>query len=393
MMNMIHHFRAVVLVFLLFCAELATAVTFRSQELKALAGRAGITTAGLAEGYNYTQVGGRRVYVRVSGGRIDNIGYDLFSDMIRGDGSQRVLTDFLERYFLLLNYPPADHSVKHILRDDRFKFVYGSMATVATLHPGDGFGYSSDDKTYVATWTRNGQELLTVTFPMEYQLLMGVSKSEAEDGFEYELKHQQLTSREQKDPDVAALTPSAQPFYYTHEGGWYLKKNINASTYYCRKSDQRYQLVSDVSHPAETAANMMLSGDEPPAGISDLRIVEDCGYTSVDDEFRGELHNQFGLPPFPLLPTASLLCRLLNGWDFEEASALRQVEKSQLPMLFIHGDSDTFVPTEMVYRLYDAKPGKKELWVTRGSGHAQSYLDHREEYVRHVADFLNRSFQ
>lgn len=261
MMNMIHHFRAVVLVFLLFCAELATAVTFRSQELKALAGRAGITTAGLAEGYNYTQVGGRRVYVRVSGGRIDNIGYDLFSDMIRGDGSQRVLTDFLERYFLLLNYPPADHSVKHILRDDRFKFVYGSMATVATLHPGDGFGYSSDDKTYVATWTRNGQELLTVTFPMEYQLLMGVSKSEAEDGFEYELKHQQLTSREQKDPDVAALTPSAQPFYYTHEGGWYLKKNINASTYYCRKSDQRYQLVSDVSHPAETAANMMLSGD------------------------------------------------------------------------------------------------------------------------------------
>ena len=261
MMNMIHHFRAVVLVFLLFCAEFATAVTFRSQELKALAGRAGITTTGLAEGYNYTQVGGRRVYVRVSGGRIDNIGYDIFSGMIRGDGSQRVLTDFLERYFLLLNYPPADHSVKHILRDDRFKFVYGSMATVATLHPGDGFGYSSDDKTYVATWTRNGQELLTVTFPMEYQLLMGVSKSEAEDGFEYELKHQQLTSREQKEPNVAALTPSAQPFYYTHEGGWYLKKNINASTYYCRKSDQRYQLVSDVSHPAETAANMMLSGD------------------------------------------------------------------------------------------------------------------------------------
>ena len=150
-------------------------------------------------------------------------------------------------------------------------------------------------------------------------------------------------------------------------------------------------VVHGVSMGAATA--MMLSGDEPPAGISDLRIVEDCGYTSVDDEFRGELHNQFGLPPFPLLPTASLLCRLLNGWDFEEASALRQVEKSQLPMLFIHGDSDTFVPTEMVYRLYAAKPGKKELWVTRGSGHAQSYLDHREEYVRHVADFLNRSFQ
>ena len=141
MMNIVRHFRAVVLVFLLCCAEFATAVTFRSQELKALAGRAGISTTGLTEGYNFMQVGGRRVYVRVLGGRIDNIGYDIFSDVLRRDGTQRVLTDFLERYFLLLNYPPADHTVKHMLRDDRFKFVHGSMATVATLHPGDGFGY------------------------------------------------------------------------------------------------------------------------------------------------------------------------------------------------------------------------------------------------------------
>lgn len=261
MMNIVRHFRAVVLVFLLCCAEFATAVTFRSQELKALAGRAGISTTGLSEGYNFMQVGGRRVYVRVLGGRIDNIGYDIFSDMLRRDGTQRVLTDFLERYFLLLNYPPADHTVKHMLRDDRFKFVHGSMATVATLHPGDGFGYSTDDKIYVATWTRSGQELLTVTFPMEYQLLLGVSKSEAEDGFEYELTRQQLREWQVAEPDVATLTPSAQPFYYTHEGGWYLRKNISSSTYYCRKSDQRYRLVNDVSHPAETAANMMLSGD------------------------------------------------------------------------------------------------------------------------------------
>ena len=260
MMDKRHHFRAVVLVVLMLCAELAMAVTFRSQELKGLAGRIGVTTSGLTDGYNYVQVGGRRVYVRVSDGRVDNIGYDLFSDFMRRESGQRVLTDFLERYFLLLNYPPIDHSVKHMLRDDRFKFVYGSLATVATLHPGDGFGYSTDDKKYVATWTRDGQELLTVTFPMEYQLLMGVSKSEAEDGFEYELTRQLPAVRQQKEPDAATLTPATQPFYYTHEGGWYLRKTINASTYYCRKSDQRYQLVNDVSHPAETAANLMLSG-------------------------------------------------------------------------------------------------------------------------------------
>ena len=81
------------------------------------------------------------------------------------------------------------------------------------------------------------------------------------------------------------------------------------------------------------------------------------------DEFRGELKEQFGLPSFPLLHTASWLCRQEYGWDFREASALEQVKKCTLPMLFIHGDADTFVPTWMVYPLYEAKPEPKELWI------------------------------
>ena len=53
-------------------------------------------------------------------------------------------------------------------------------------------------------------------------------------------------------------------------------------------------------------------------------------------------------------------------------------------MLFIHGGSDAFVPTEMVYRLYDAKPSKKELWVTEGTVHAESYKNYKEEYIRRI---------
>lgn len=60
-------------------------------------------------------------------------------------------------------------------------------------------------------------------------------------------------------------------------------------------------------------------------------------------------------------------------------------------MLFIHGDSDTFVPTEMVRRLYEAKAGKKQLWISEGAEHAQSYVKHREEYVKRVSDFLRWS--
>lgn len=136
------------------------------------------------------------------------------------------------------------------------------------------------------------------------------------------------------------------------------------------------------------ATTMMMSGERVPDSISDLRFIDDCGYTSVWDEFSGELRNQFDLPEFPLMFTTSLLCKISYGWSFGEASAIKQVQRSTHPMLFIHGSRDTFVPTAMVHRLYDAKPSQKELWITEGAKHAESYLKYREEYVQRISDFL-----
>ena len=136
------------------------------------------------------------------------------------------------------------------------------------------------------------------------------------------------------------------------------------------------------------ATTMMLSGETMPSGVRDVRFVDDCGYTSVWDEFGGQLKEQFGLPPFPLMYSTSLLCKLRYGWSFGEASALEQVRKCRYPMLFIHGEKDTFVPTAMVHRLYEAKPGDKELWIAPGSGHARSFYDHPLEYTMKVGQFL-----
>ena len=139
------------------------------------------------------------------------------------------------------------------------------------------------------------------------------------------------------------------------------------------------------------ATTMMLSGEQMPDGIKDLRFVEDCGYTSVWDEFSGQLKEQFGLPAFPLMYATSLLCKLRYGWSFGEASALKQVRKCHYPMLFIHGNTDTFVPSEMVYPLYDTKPGAKELWIADGAEHALSYKEHKAGYISKIKAFVTQS--
>lgn len=136
------------------------------------------------------------------------------------------------------------------------------------------------------------------------------------------------------------------------------------------------------------ATTMMVSGEEQRPFVR--CFVEDCGYTSVWDEFEHELRGRFGLPAFPLLHVADWLCGVEHGWTFREASAVEQVKKCRLPMLFIHGAADDFVPTWMVYELFEVKPQPKEIWVVPGAAHAVSYRDNRDQYVWRVRNFVSR---
>lgn len=145
-------------------------------------------------------------------------------------------------------------------------------------------------------------------------------------------------------------------------------------------------VLHGVSMGAATVMNT--SGEQLPPYIK--CIVEDCGYTSAWDEFAGQLKDQFGLPAFPLLYTTSALCKVRYGWSFGEDSPVNQVKKCRVPMLFIHGDSDDFVPTAMIHDVYAAHPGEKQQWLAPGSDHARAYSDHPEEYTQRVKAFLDK---
>lgn len=139
------------------------------------------------------------------------------------------------------------------------------------------------------------------------------------------------------------------------------------------------------------ATTMMVSGEPQPDYVK--CFVDDCGYTSVWEQFSKELKEQFGLPEFPLMYTANWLCKWKYGWSFDEASAIKQVEKCHLPMLFIHGEKDDYVPTWMVYQLYDAKPQPKELWIVPNADHATSYQLNKETYTQKVKQFIDKYIQ
>lgn len=136
------------------------------------------------------------------------------------------------------------------------------------------------------------------------------------------------------------------------------------------------------------ATVMMTSGEKLPTNVK--VIVEDCGYSSVMDVFTYQLDDLFGLPKFPVMNAANTVTQLRAGYDLNEASAVKQVLKSKTPMLFIHGEDDTFVPYSMLDDVYNAANVDKDKLIIPGAGHGEAELVDPEKYWNKVWGFVDK---
>lgn len=169
--------------------------------------------------------------------------------------------------------------------------------------------------------------------------------------------------------------------------GWQERLDLIEWVEMLSRRDPKAQIVlMGVSMGGATV--MMASGENLPANVK--AIVEDCGYTSVWEEFSVQIHHYFHVPPFPFLHLSSLASKFRYGFTFKEASAIRQVAKCNRPILFIHGAKDTFVPFYMLNKLYHAAGGEREKLVVDKAGHALSCATNPVVYWKSVDNFLDK---
>ena len=135
------------------------------------------------------------------------------------------------------------------------------------------------------------------------------------------------------------------------------------------------------------AATVMMSAGENLKNV--VCAIEDCGYVSVEEEMGYQLKKIFKLPKFPVIYISSIICKLKSGYYFKEASCITQLNKSKIPILFIHGDRDTFVPTFMVYELYNQYKAKKDILVINNATHAKAMYQDGIKYWDKIFKFLD----
>jgi len=141
-------------------------------------------------------------------------------------------------------------------------------------------------------------------------------------------------------------------------------------------------LLTGISMGAATV--MMAAGNELPPNVAG--VLADCGYTSAPDIIK-KVIRQFRLPVRLLYPVVRLAARIYGGFDPEKASPIEAMRRCKVPVIFVHGESDDFVPCEMSRQNYEACTAPKLLLTVPGAGHGLSYLIDGEGYLSALKGF------
>ncbi|MCL2592884.1 MAG: alpha/beta hydrolase [Defluviitaleaceae bacterium] len=150
----------------------------------------------------------------------------------------------------------------------------------------------------------------------------------------------------------------------------------------------KYSKILLYGYSMGAATVMMASGEDLPKNVK--CIIEDCGYSSVVEEFSYQLKKLFKLPRFPFIHMCEIVSNIIAGYKLSEASCINQVKKCKTPLLFIHGEKDEFVPTHMVHKLYEAATCEKELFIVKNAGHGVCENIGKADYWKVIKDFSSK---
>lgn len=115
-------------------------------------------------------------------------------------------------------------------------------------------------------------------------------------------------------------------------------------------------------------------------------ILADCGFTSavaIWKHVAKRAHLSYGVCGGP----AGRLAKKRLSMAMDAESCPQALSRSKVPVLFVHGTDDRFVPIEMTYENFKACAAPKRLFVVPGAEHGMSYLVDPKGYEAAIKAF------
>lgn len=130
---------------------------------------------------------------------------------------------------------------------------------------------------------------------------------------------------------------------------------------------------------------LMTAGFELPPCVKG--IVADCGFTAPHAIWKHVVERNLHLPYGIYAAAAKSISQRKLKIPIHSYSCPEALKHCTVPVLFIHGTDDRFVPVSMTYENYKACEAPKRLLVIPGAGHGMSYPTDPDTYQKEVLRF------
>lgn len=119
-------------------------------------------------------------------------------------------------------------------------------------------------------------------------------------------------------------------------------------------------------------------------------ITADCGYSSQTEIIK-KVGKEMKMPIKLLFPFLKLGAFIYGGFNIDSRTPLDAVKNAKVPIFFIHGDCDTFVPCHMCDELYDACTSPKRKLIVKNAAHGVSFFVDNNSYKDYLHEFFKTS--
>ena len=148
-----------------------------------------------------------------------------------------------------------------------------------------------------------------------------------------------------------------------------------------------------ILHGISMGASTVLMSSVLDMPLNVKGIIADSGFTSPYDIFCEVLERSFHAKPFPILPIVNAMAKHKAGFGFKDASTVAAMMDNKIPVLFVHGEDDDFVPIEMSEANFEVLEAKKEFVRIKGAMHACGYVVDKVSCTTAMDKFISEIMQ
>ena len=137
------------------------------------------------------------------------------------------------------------------------------------------------------------------------------------------------------------------------------------------------------------ASSVLMSLKDVTKSMNVKCALVDSSYISAYDEIVYCISHYFHLPGKIFINMINYWCKSIAKFDLKEKNTVDCLVNSKIPILFIHGLDDDFVPYDNSKINYEKYNGPKEFISFEKASHGMSYLVDSKKYVNAIKDFID----